>query len=459
MKNIFLSSKMLVAVGCVSLVSIFGFANLGQSLATKQASFYQLSNGLGICFQRVNQSFTALMIKDFSSDFMTKDFRSTTGDCFSELSGAITAKSLMTTNVKTKLNNIMSDTHWFSEKMDRIKDINKAETIDLGQSNIINKYIEIEQLKNSLEETMVTEAEKLETSKTLLMIALVLAQLLLCASFFILFIKRKTLSKELSRIETEINTTVEERDSHLVVQKIFRRLFDALEVPKTQAFVTSYHQNLMEENFKMQDHLVKANTLGVMSDEREKIDLDRLNKNFEAVDFNQSVSMVLDQVRSKAFNHGIIIDTDISDDFIINSDNEPLNQLLFSIINFSIESSLEHNEGRKVLIKGKPLGGIAYCKFKISGFTFEDKDIAVLNGETPSEDTNVNLVILSELTSDANVKLAVKNKHNSKLGTVESEIELIFERLSKNQAPRETSKIVKGKKSDIKSFFEKGMSL
>lgn len=444
---------MLVVVGCVSLVSIFGFATLGQNLAGKQSSLYQMSNGLGICFQRVNQSFTALMIKDLSSDFMTKDFRATTGDCFSELSSAITARALMTDTIKTKINNIMSDTHWFSEKMDRINELTQTEAVDMSQSNIINKFVEIEQLKNGLEESFVMRAESLEASKSLLLVALVLSQLLLCASFFLLFIKRKTLSKEIGRIEAEMDSKVGERDSHLVVQKILRRIFSALEIPKTQAYVTAYHQNLMEENFKMQDHLIRANTLGAIPQERESIDLSLLDKNFEAVDFNQSVSMVLNQIKGKAFNHGIIIDTDISDDFIVSSDTEPLNQLLFSIINFSMDSSLSHNESRKIVIKGKPLGGIAYCKFKIAGFAFEDHDMAVLAGEAPTDETNLNLVILSELVSDANVKLAVKNKHNSKLGTVESEIELIFERVSSSQTKRETSKIVKGNKAEIKDFF------
>lgn len=458
MKNIFLSSKVLVGLGLVSLVSILGFSLLGQNFASKQSSLYQLSNGLGICFQRVNQSFTALMIKDFSSEFMTKDFRSRTGDCFSELSSTLTSKSLMTNNLKTNLNNIMSDTHWFSEKLDRVVELSQVEQIDLSQSNIINKYVEIEGLKNKVEESMLVKADSMSSGKGLVFIAMVLSQLLLCASFFLLFIKQRMLSKEVNKIESEIDTKLGERDSHLVVQKIFRRLFNYLELPKTQAFVTGYHQNLMENNFKMQDHLVRMNTQGIMPEERENIDLDKLNKTFEAVDFNQSVSQVLDQMKGKAFNHGIVVDVDITGDFVVSSEVEPLNQLLFSILNFSMESSLAHSEGRKIVIKGKPLGSIAYCKFKIAGFCFDDKDLAVLNGEAPSEDTNINLAILSELVEDANVKLSVKNKHNSKLGMLESEVELIFNRASKS-SNKEVSNVVKGSKREIKEFLQKGISI
>lgn len=459
MKNILVSSKILVGISCISLVSILGFSLLGQNFASKQSSLYQLSNGLGICFQRVNQSFTALMIKDFSSDFMTKDFRGRTGDCFSELSSTIAAKSLMTNNIKTKLNNIMSDTHWFSEKLDRVVELSQTEQLDISQSNIINKYVEIEQLKNSLEESLVLTAESLTSDKNLLFVAMLLSQLLLCASFFLLFVKRKVLSKDVNKIESEISGQIGERDSHLVAQKIFRRLFNYLELPKTQEFVTNYHQNLMENNFKMQDHLVRSNTQGIMPEERENLDLDKLNKTFESVDFNQSISMVLNQMKGKAFNHGIVVDVDITGDFVVSSEVEPLNQLLFSILNFSMESSLAHNEGRKIVIKGKPLGSIAYCKFKIAGFSFEENDLAVLNGEAPSDDTNVNLIILSELVEDANVKLAVKNKHNSKLGLLESEIELIFNRATALTPKKEVSQVVKGSKKDIQNYLQKGLSI
>ena len=455
MKNFRLSSKMLIAIGCVSLISILGFSLLGQNLASKQTQLYQMANGLNICFQRVNQSFTALMIRDFSSDFMTKDFRNTTSDCFSEVSGSLSAKALMTKSFKTKLNNIMSDTHWFSEKIDRVVDLSESQQMDLSQSNIINKYVEIEQIKNSLEEGMIAEADRTGQGRTLLTVGLTLSLLLMCASFFILFLKRKILLKEVRSIEDEVSRTLGERDSHLLAQRIFKKLFSVLEIPKTQSFVIDYHSKLMEENFKMQDHLVKTNAEGFQPDEREVLDVEKLTRIYEKVDFNQAVSMVIDKMKVKAFNHGIVVDTDIHDDFVVNSESESLNQLIFSILNYSMESSLNHNEGRRIEIKGKPLGSIAYCKFKIAGFCFDESDLAVLNGEAPTDDTNVNLAILSELIDDANVKLAVKNRHNAKLGRLESEIELIFERAT----AKKTSRVVKGNKQEIKQMLQRSLSI
>lgn len=460
MKNLFSSSKLLIAIGGVSVALVLGFSLLGQSLASKQSGLYQLSNGLGICFQRVNQSFTALMIKDFSSDFMSKNFKATTGECFSELSNAFTSKALMTGAIRTKLDNIMSDSHWFSEKTDRLVRLSQREDINLSESNIIGKYIEIEQLKVSLDEVILQKAKELGSGNQLLLVALVLSQLLLCASFFYLFLKRRIVSKDLNKIESEIKLTkIGARDSHLVVQKVLKKLFTALEVPNTHAFVSSYHQSVLEENYKLNDHLVKVNAIGAL-------DIAPSNKEesenilaFDPVDFNHSFSAVIDKVKDKAFNHGVIIDTNIVDQFMVRSEAESLNQLLFSILNFSLESSLAHNEGRKIEIKGKPLGGIAYCKFKIAGFCFNDEDLAVINGKKASNDTDLNLVILKELTSDANVGLSVKNKHNSELNVNESEIELIFERALGVEAKKPTSKIVKGSKREIRRFLDKNLTM
>ncbi len=451
-----------MSLGGVSVALVLGFSLLGQSLASKQSGLYQLSNGLGICFQRVNQSFTALMIKDLSSEFMTKDFKATTGECFSELSSAFAAKSLMTGAIKTKLDNIMSDTHWFSEKADRVAKLSRNEEISLSQSNIINKYIEIEQLKSSLDELVLEKAKSLGNGSQLLLVALVLSQMLLCASFFYLFIKRKILSKDLNQIEKEIKQTrVGARDSDLIVQKILKKLFMALDIPNTHAFVGQYHQSLVEENYKLSDHLVRVNSLNAMekTSDRHSIGALESTRDLDPIDFNHSLSAVIDKVRGKAFNHGIVIDTDVVDQFMIRSEAESLNQLLFSILNFSMDSSLEHNEGRKVEIKGKPLGGMAYCKFKIAGFCFNDEDLDVINGAEVSSSTNINLAILRELVVDANVKLGVKNKHNSEMNTNESEIELIFERALGVEAKKENTRIVKGSKRDIRKFLDKNLTM
>jgi hypothetical protein len=461
MKKFLLSSKFLGGLSALSLIGVLTLSSFSNSLGSKQSGLYQLSNGLGICFQRVNQSFTALMIRDFSSDFITNDFKSMTGECFSEISSVLGTQLSGNKVIAKRMNNLMSDIHWFNEKIERVAGMAQKSDIELTESNIIDKYIEIEQLKGRVDETLVTSAEGINSQKSLAVIALVLSQLALLFSFFTLFLKRRILKQELSNIETIVKEEASNGDINLFVQNISNKLFKLLNIPETQSMMVSFQARLIEENHKLQDDLISAHTLGMSIDqtgivieENELASEEVIEEKIETSDFNNSLNIVLDRVKGKAFNHGIIIDTEISEEIEVNSSEEALDQLLFSIISYAMDSSLEHNEGRKVIIKGKPLGGIAYCKLKVEGYSFSDEDIKIINGKEVNSDTNMNLVLLKELLIDTNANLAVKNRFNSSNGLTESEIELIFERAKPSiAAQKEISKIVKGTKKELKAYF------
>jgi hypothetical protein len=455
MKKFLLSSKFLGSLSAISLVGVLTLSTFSNSLGSKQSGLYQLSNGLGICFQRVNQSFTALMIRDFSSDFITNDFKNMTGECFSEISTALGAQLATDTKVAKRMNNLMSDIHWFNEKVERVSGMAQKSDIELTDSNIIDKYIEIEQLKGRVDETLVTNAEGLESQKSLTVLALILSQFALLFSFFTLFLKNKILRKELSSIETIVKLESKNGDINLFVQNITNKLFKLLDIPNTQKLVTAYQGNLLDENHRLQDDLISAHTLGMSIEPSLVVDepAPEAQEVVETSDFNSSLNIVLDRVKGKAFNHGIIIDTEISNDIEVVSSAEALDQLLHSIISYAMDSSLEHNDGRKLIIQGKPLGGIAYCKLKVAGYSFKDEDIKIINGKEANADTNMNLVLLKELLVDTNANMAVKNKYNSTTGITESEVELIFERAKPGTAPKETSKIIKGTKKELKAYF------
>ena len=124
------------------------------------------------------------------------------------------------------------------------------------------------------------------------------------------------------------------------------------------------------------------------------------------------------------------------------------------MISFAMDSSLEHNQGRKVIMTGKPLGGIAYCKIKIAGHAFSDEDFAVINGKEPNQETNINLILLKELIIDSGARLAVKNKSNQESGIIESEMEVIFDRAEIQESKPARVNVLKGTKKELASFFK-----
>jgi len=89
MKRMILTTKFLAVVAGISLVSLVMISTTGSNLSTKQASIYKMASGMNVCFQRVNQTFTALMLRDLTSNFISNEFKNTTGECFSQLSSAL----------------------------------------------------------------------------------------------------------------------------------------------------------------------------------------------------------------------------------------------------------------------------------------------------------------------------------------------------------------------------------
>lgn len=461
MKKILLTSKFLVISGAISLIALVTISTSNNSLSNQQAKFYKLASGMNICFQRVSQTFNALMLRDISSTYLTKDFKTATGECFSQISSGLVATKSTTDTLNTKLNNLMSDYHWFGQKVERVAQKTTEGNVDLFQSNVISKYQDLESLKMDVEEGLLNAGAAVDKTKTLAMIGLILSQLVLIFAVVALVFKRKLISKGLEDVEALVKKNQKKSDEHVLAQKVLQRFFQSFDIPKTQAFVTNYVNDIIEENYRIKDHLIKANTIGERVD---VTDLVKPENNIEGeqsiiktqdCDFSQALNAVIERVKEKAFNHGIILDLDVSDDFHVKSNGEALEQFLFYMVSFAMDSSLGHNQGRKVIIKGKPLGGIAYCKIKIAGHAFTDEEFKVINGKDPDQDTNINLILLKELISDSGARLAVKNKNNAESGITESEMEILFDRAQVDQKlAKSNKKIFKGSKKDLAEYFK-----
>ena len=151
MRNLIKNSTTYYALMFITLGLVSTGVYFGNNLLNKQASLYQASSGSSVCFQRITQTFTSLMIKDFSSSYLSPDFRTMTSECLDEVSKII-EKLDDSKLMGLELNNLKSDYHWFDQKVLKVKELALANEIDILQSNISNKYGELEGLKNSFDE-------------------------------------------------------------------------------------------------------------------------------------------------------------------------------------------------------------------------------------------------------------------------------------------------------------------
>src|SRR3990167_8699403 len=107
----------------------------------------ELKSGVSTCFTRINQTLTAMLIGDFSAEYVQTSFTTDTQDCLSESLSFFENNLKGQINVQKDLNSLSTDTYWFHEKVASISSLAQRETVNVQTSNIIDKYVKLENFK------------------------------------------------------------------------------------------------------------------------------------------------------------------------------------------------------------------------------------------------------------------------------------------------------------------------
>lgn len=445
-KKLFWACGITFGIACTSIVYQQNQINHSQKLGG-------LHNGVGTCFTRVAQTFTALMVGDLNSNYLSKDFKGITTDCFSEVNRVY--KDIFgtkTTDRMTKdLNELTSDSHWFSERVEKTHSIqlNPDKSFNLLESNLTNKYAELEGLKSSLQDGL---DEKMSQANSNVQVANAIATLMV--ALFAGFVgvigwreqkaKNKTIQLEKVAQEMIQNDEVET----FKIDRLIENILNTHEYPKAWEAFQKYHTTLLER--KSFTSKVFDETAPIVKEEEDA-----------GIDFNEAFNAAFNQIKQTAFNHGIIVDFDFDQNLYVKADREALEQMFMTVVADAINKSLSHNEGRKIILRSKALGGTAYFKVKVAGHLFNSSELEyVSNDEASKESVSTETMILKEIVSDLNGSLVLKNKMNEEGGISGSEIEIGLKRTntltsieSKEEAKPSLKSIVKGKKKDILESF------
>jgi hypothetical protein len=450
MKNLNLKTKTIAVIAMSFITLSIGSFVASNHFTKKAGSETALSNGAGTCFQRVTQSFTALMIQDFNSGYLSRSFMDTTGECFTEVNSQFA--SLYAKSFKTgfkHINSIVSDLHWFHEKVEKLMKMSQDSGLSLNNSNIISKYAALETMKNDFQEAVEASVNKTTTISGIWMGVNIFSLIGLVLTSIIFAFQRKSDNAALSRIEEESNKILENGEDLISAQfeRIIENVMVKVEMPNTYSLLNAYHSNLLEKQYKSFDSNEGVEAEGIREKESEVNTI----KISESADFHNAMSSVLENISEKAFTHGIIIDSELEDEFFIKGEQDALEQLLFSLLTYATESSLHQIEGRRILLKSKPLGGTAFFQVKLSNYCFNANELNFLNGDDElASSINMNLHLIKEVVSDIGANIAVKNKMNAGQNIEGSEIEIVFERVNIEKASQPKSvSIVKGSKKDI----------
>lgn len=460
-----LESKHFIIFGAISVLGLMSSVFIGKSISSTQVKLYKANSGIGVCHQRVIQTFTAVMIKDLSSNYLKNDFKDMTSECFNEVSEMISG-IVSNGEILSTLNGLKSDLHWFHQKIARVVNLSQKDNIDLGQSNLMEKYVDLEDLSSKLEESILFESNSLENSSLLNnLLASFSVFLLIASSIGIVLFRRVQQS-----LESKKRSVLETQASELSIDDQMKAKIASLESYEDQEVLLTYIEKIVKEKNDLEDRLIQMNTEGEFSSKRYEIELaeegdlvhdievpvkSEIEVTDETVGINNIINLVLDRLQGRIHEQGIILHTDTKDDYLIYGEQENIQQVMYSLINYGIDCLASIDEAhRNLKLTSKALGGIAYCKVAISNYKFSDAERSILStANSAVEDVSLNLTLLRELLQDSGLSYSLKNRQNSQKGTFESEIEIIFERADDTKEYNDV-KVVKGSKTDIRKYFD-----
>jgi F0F1-type ATP synthase membrane subunit c/vacuolar-type H+-ATPase subunit K len=461
-----------IMVGLTALSGGMYNSKLGQYQQTSV-----VNNGSATCFQRISQTFTAIMVRDFTSLYLSRDFTEMTAECFSEVMGQF--KSVYGEDFKKAhrpLNDLLSDGHWFHEKVFRHLDKGQAESDVAPDANLIQKYANLEGKRADFQDAMDARVQEIEASSTMwkwMTIGFLLFSVGVLGFFFYLELERV-------RAWMGINQRIEDLSSEsndVMIADVDRLMEDAFNIDdqnKAYQFFNNHFSSLLESSALTHSAIddmrpVEKETVSVEdipqvslevkkeSQPNEIPDVPTPTSSEETVevvrgtDFNEAFLAIFNRVKDRAFANGVVIDFDMNEDLHVELDKESLSQLLMSAFGYAISASARNQQINKIMIRTEDSKDEVQYNFSIQGHFFNVSELEYLahNGSASGLDST-DLMILKELVAE----VAVGFKATNKIGDTGKLIGANFELSLKKATPQKSQKVVrvvKGKKSEVLS--------
>lgn len=429
-------------------------------------------SGIQTCFSRVNQTYTAKMLADTTSDYLTQNFQNLTEECFAE--GLLNIEDRFKTElsqVAKKLSTLASNVHWFHE--DILSPGSARAIADDGESRDVGtRFEKIESTKDEiLESSGIYKAEifeELNVEKSFFYVSATFLVLLMFSEYM------STTRRRLSNLAREKEAQAELMDNggagSVKVGEIIRTALEQNDLANCSKLFSNFHaQQSFDKNIKNKFSLESLVTpIGNQSPAvvNEKIDkiwnddsiglsADNLEENM-LLDMNlENVSSgVIDLLAEKLFSVGIQLDVKIPDNLMIKGRQEELEQTLYHLINYAINSTHSESGGKSISIFAHRLGDIVAFDLIHSGHGFDEEILKQRVGiSNTNKSLDVDLQICQSLLEEIGAKIQLDNKINQNGEITGGRVKIIFK---SGQNPARLVDLKVGSKKEIIASINSG---
>lgn len=407
-------------------------------------------SGMQTCFTRVNQTYTAKMLGEVSSEYLTQNFQNLTEECFAEgiLNVEDSFKAEMSLVAK-KLSTLASNVHWFHEDIlspGSARAISEnAETRDVGA-----RFEKIETTKDEILES--GEVYKAEISEAL---SRQKSFFYVSATFLVILMFSEYMSntrRRLSNLAREKEAQAELLDNggagSVKVGEIIRAALEQNELFNCSKLFSNFHaQQLFDKSFKNKNKFsleelvtpiggrstaaVNESIDKIWNDDSIGLSADKLEgKMLQDLNLENMSSSVIDLLAEKLFSQGVQLDVKIPENLMIKGRPEELEQTLYHLINYAINSTYADSKDSKdksISIFAHRLGDIVAFDLIHSGAGFDEEILKQRVGISHSgKALDVDLQICQTLLTEIDAKIQLDNKINQNGVITGGRVKIIF---------------------------------
>ncbi len=396
-----------------------------------------LESGIQTCFSRVNQTYTAKLLNDQNSQYLTQNFQSLTEECFAE--GILNVEENLKTDlpiVAKKLSTLASNVHWFHE--DSLLPANSVRTLATTEEsrNIGSRFETIENTKDEVIESAETFkaslSNQLTRDKNFFYGTAMLLGLILIWEYI------SNANRRISNTARENEATDELLDRNGIESvKIGEIIRLALEqndlIQCAKLFHNFYTHKTVSYSLKGQakealvlENLITPPRIFVTPSEAIKnekqiddiwnndgvgVELDKPKIKELEFNLNKLAAKTIDLLSEKISSNKVTLKVEINEDISIQGKTEELDQIFYHLISNAISA----NNNSEVHLQGQRLGDIVIFDVAVKGVGS--------NGVLSAVDMKICQILLDEIKA----KIKVDNTLDQLGNVTGARLKVIFQ--------------------------------
>lgn len=402
-------------------------------------------NGIQTCFTRVNQTYTANLLGDAASTYLTQNFQNLTEECLAE--GVLSVENSFQTELSgaaKQLSNLASNVHWFHE--DILAPVGAKNLAGKGEARDVGaRFEKIETTKDEILEASNTHkgqiTKSLNLEKNFFYVSATLLVMLMLAEYMSL--TRRRLSNNARENEAHAELLNNGGVTSVKVGEIIRVALEQNELFNCSKLFANFHAYSITEKGKNKMSLETLVTpLGASENVKSNIAINKLWEddsigisadnaivinNLVDINLEQTSNVVVDLLAEKLFSQGVQLDMNIPENLMIRARQEELEQSLFHLFAYAINSSQSYTGEKNISVTAHKLGDVVAFDLHHSGTGFNDSILKQRIGlDEVGGELDLDLQVCQSLLNEIQSKVQLDNKIDQAGNVIGGRVKIIF---------------------------------